>query len=214
MNLLSRTSTKDKNYKKSILRVSPLSYFICILLAFFATIATYLAVLATSFRIALSDGRIADHFGNKNFFELHGDENMAAGLLSFLKEIVDRYYTYIFWGMMLYLLLSFVVIFFASRKNSYTSLKCLSVIFVSSGILLLLTSLLSLIFRLHTRFSFINEENTRLFRNYARSGFFIQAALGLALLAFALLAEFLAISFAKKKVRNSKIMTQLHSPGD
>ena len=205
---MSRSSTKDKNYKKSILRISPLSYIVCILVAFFATFVAYLAVLATSFRVALSDDHIAEQLGNKNFFTLHGDENEAAGLLSLLKSVVDHYYFYVFWSVALYLLLSYICIYFVSRKNSYISLKCLSVIFVSSGILLILTALLSLIFKLHTRFAFINPDNTKLFTAYARSGFLMQAAFGLALLAFALLAEFLAITLAKRKVRQSKIMMQ------
>lgn len=201
---MARSSTKDKNYKKSILRVSPLSYIICILLSFFAAFITYLAALLTSLRIALSDSQIAERLGNKNFFTLHGDENTAAGLLSLLKTFLDRYYIYIFWGVAFYLLITFLCIFFASRKNSYTSLKCLSVIFVSAGILLILTALLSLIFGLHSRFSFINTDNTKLFTDYARAGLLMQAALGLALLAIALIAEFLAITLAKRKVRKSK----------
>lgn len=205
---LSRSSAKDKNYKKSILRVSPLSYIACILIAFFATVAAYLAALATSFRVVLSDEHIAEHLGNKNFFTLHGDENEAAGLLSLLKSAMDHYYFYVFWSVALYLLISYICIYFASRRNSYTSLKCLSVIFVSSGILLILTALLSLVFKLHSRFSFINADNTKLFADYARSGFLMQAAFGLALLAFALLAEFLAITLAKRKVRQSKVMMQ------
>lgn len=190
-----------KRIKKNPLntKVRPGTYFLCLLLSFIITILSFLLWLVTGLGIALSDGYVNSYLESDNFIQRHEDEHLTVRVCSLLKQLLNDYFGAAFFILLVTVLFFAILLWFASRKNSYAFVKFFAAISTSSGLLMILLPALCLILGVHSSVRLANSQNTTLFSAYIKSSMFILIALGVALLALAFLAEYGAATITKKR---------------
>lgn len=192
--------------KKKRLRNNPLNtkvmlgtYFLCLLLTFLSTLVTYALWLLIGLRVALSSGNVSSYLENGNFLDLHSGEALPVMACKYIKQLLDRHFTKALIAILLLSAVLLLLLWLASKRNSYVVAKFIAACLCSAGILMILVPALCLFLGLHKSAVLINTQNTLLFQGYLKSSLFILIAFGVVILAFAFISEFIAASITRKR---------------
>ena len=192
---------KKKKLKNNILntKVRLGTYFLCLLLTFIGTLITFTLWLCVGLRMALSPKNVSSYLENGSFLDKHNSEAIHVIVCNYIKKFLDGHFTQILWALVAASVIFLIFLWLASKKNVYVVAKFMSACLCSSGILIIVLSVICLATGVHSSVKLINAQNTQLFSAYLKSSFFILIAVGVALLAFAFIFEFIASSIAKKR---------------
>ncbi|MBE7057002.1 MAG: hypothetical protein E7388_06145 [Ruminococcaceae bacterium] len=200
---------KNKDPLKT--KANPLTYFLCLFLAFISTITTFALWLFTSLKIALASGYTTSYLESEQFIKKHSDEHLTITICNFIQEFLKSHFVLIFIGLMVVCILLIVALWFSSKRNSYIFVKFQAAITATSGILMILLPALLLILGLSRSVKLVNAQNTALFSAFIKSTCFIIIAIGVILLAVAFMEEFLAATIAKnRKSIYERMMKKTH----
>ncbi len=181
------------------IKTSPVSYFLCLFLAFLSTATTFALWITLSFGIILNSNYYSTFLESKTFIEKHNGEHLVIRLCHILQQLLEKYFILATGIFLLACILLVVLMWFASKRNSYVFVKFQSAVTATTGLLLILLPVLALVLKIPSSVRLINVENTMLFTAYLKSSCFVIIAAGVVLLAIAVMEEVLATTIAKNR---------------
>lgn len=175
------------------------TYFLCLFLAFISCLTAFSFWLFIGVKIAFNSGYTSSYLENPNFISMHHDEHLIIRLIYYVQNFLENNFGLIFFILLILCILLIVIMWFATKRNSYVFMKFQSSVTVLSGLLMLLFPIALLMLDVHNMVKLVNHQNTILFSAFLKSSCFIMIAIGILLLAIAFVEEFLAATILKNR---------------
>ncbi len=175
------------------------TYFLCLFLALLSCLTAFAFWLLIGLDISFNSGYTTSYLESDNFIARHQDEHLIIRLSHYVQNFLSENFWILFLILFVLCIIFIILMWFASKKNSYVFMKFQSAVTVLSGLLMLLLPAGILLMNIPGLVKLVNHQNTLLFSAFIKSSCFILIAIGILLLAVAFAEEFLAATILKNR---------------